>query len=308
MSVELPDRLGRYRVEAPGARTLVLVGLTVAVQLAALSLVGSGQSGVAAPPATAPAADDPTTAAHLLGVLLFEVVAILGLAAALRYAPAWVTRGLGAGVVASAVFVLGTGVESTGLAYGLLAAFLVGPVVYSGLREYDLYWPLFDVAALALATYAAVGVGQLMRPGVLVVFLVAIILWDRIAVGSGIMGSLAGSVLSWGLPLVVLVPTRLRLDHDALVDAVTADGATPELLVGIGLGDLVLPAALAVSVMSFGGPVVAAAGVVVGTCLAIVGMTTLHVDGLRPAMPWLGSGAIGGFAVGLAISLAGVIG
>lgn len=309
MSVELPDRVGPYRVSPPDGRLLVFVLLAVVVQVGALAIVavdpfGSASTAAAATPAET--ASDPLTAVQWAVVLIAQSLLFVGVVLALQRAPGWLRRGLAFGLTFAVLLVVGSVLR--GDAVAIAAAYAVSSMVFlHAVDHFDVLWIPHAIVALSVAAVAAVSLGHLMTPPVLALFVLGVVVWDRVAVvESSIMGRLAGAAIRWRLPLVVLVPTRVRTSFDTMESAMSDEGESDALLLGVGLGDLVVPAGVTIAVVVSGGSPAVVGAVVFGTITGIVAMESLSVDGLRPAMPWLGSGAVGGWVV--ATVLVGVVG
>ena len=194
------------------------------------------------------------------------------------------------------------GVRGVGLAAGSIALMWVA-------GRFDVDWLIHNIVAVGLAFVGAVLVGTIFGPRPLAGLLVALVVWDRIAVtDTNIMETIVTVAASSGLPAYIMLARAPRLDTDDVQDALVDGGEMPNELVGvIGTGDFVFPSALAVSLAISGtvwsAPVVGAA---VGAAGAAWLLWQLKNDGAVPGLPALNGGALAGAAVGLALQ--GVVG
>jgi presenilin-like A22 family membrane protease len=300
--------IGPWRLEISMPRTIVLVSLLGGVVLAATQLSlwwselsAGGEAPAAGEVAAAPGGSPLETAGLLVAAVLVDVAIIL----AFQRLPAWVRRKVVVGVVLGGVYLAGSLAQAgyqSGLsarAVGVLGLVVVAaPVAIAALDRARLWWLGFDASAVAIAVVAAAILGATLDPATWVALLVVLLVWDYVAVSTGVMGQLAAGVLEYRLPAVVLVPDRWRVELDALVGDLEGDDRP--LLVGIGLGDLILPTGFAIAVARGGQPDVATA-IAGGAVVALGLMSVLQVDGLRPALPWVGGGALAGYVAGLIV-------
>lgn len=288
----------------------LLVGLLLAVQLAAIRVaaamttVAESSGGDSLPAQTSA----PETAGLYVGVIVVESIVLVLLYRYASLLPAWVWRGLKWGLYAS------IGLGALWVSYVLngpteTAVVLAITCIGAPLTVwFDVNWLLHNLLACVGAIVAAVGVGVALSPRVVVVFLVLLTVWDMIAVWkSDWMDGLIGVAASASLPIYVILPSAAQLDMSELrAWLADRDGPKPDGVAGIlGVGDLALPTALSVSVVVALPSVwaVAVAGVVAG---GVVGMVALRASLTNaeslPALPWLTSGTLLGFAAGVVIS------
>lgn len=282
----------------------LLVAAMAVVQLGALEIAGSLLS---APSSPQPAqTSNPSQGGLTVGVIVVETVVLVLLWRLASWLPAWLRRGLKYGILGSigitaswlVHLLLGGGVRGAALTVGLAAA--GGLISLAGM-----YWTLHNALALSLGIIAAVAVGFAFSPAVAVVFLLALCVWDMVAVwGSGWMDGLVDAAAHARAPVFVVLPDALRPSMSELADWIgDREGPKPNGVAGIiGVGDLAVPAGLTVSAAVAHGGVesLAAVGAAVG---AVAAMPVLRAslggrDGL-PAMPWVAAGSIGGYVVGV---------
>jgi presenilin-like A22 family membrane protease len=309
MSIETRS-LGPWQVQAPTSRLTALVALLTVVHVgaaglvAALHVLAGGSAGGAQPPqvTTAPGGSSLATGAWLLAVLVIDVAIVLVIARL----PDWTQRALRTGIVLLVAVLVGSGLQAAFAAgvvpavvpAGVAVGALVGPLVVATLSRLDLLWLGFDAVGIMLAIAGTTLLAGVASPAAIAALLGLVIIWDVIAVRSGVMGVAARLALAWRAPVLVVVPTQIRVSFDDLVAPLAErDRDSGVLLTAIGLGDLVLPGVLVVATLSTG----AAPAVFLGTIGGAVAMETLQVEGLRPAMPWLGGGALVGWAVSLVV-------
>jgi presenilin-like A22 family membrane protease len=171
-------------------------------------------------------------------------------------------------------------------------------------RRPSIDWLIHNVLAIGLAFVGAVLVGTIFGPLPLAGLLVALVLWDRVAVtDTNIMETIVKFAAASGLPAYIMLARYPRLDTDDVEDSLVNGGDAPDALVGvIGTGDFVFPSALAVSLAIAGSvwslPVV---GALVGAVGAAWLLWQVKGEGAVPGLPALNGGALLGGAVGLAL-------
>jgi presenilin-like A22 family membrane protease len=189
------------------------------------------------------------------------------------------------------------GARAVGLLVGTAALLWVA-------RRLSVDWLIHNVIAVGLAFVGAVLVGTIFGPLPLAGLLVALVLWDRIAVtNTNIMETIVKLAAASGLPAYIMLARSPQLDTDDVEDSLVNDGDAPDALVGvIGTGDFVFPSALAVS-LAIAGTVWSLP--VVGALTGAVGAAWLlwqfKSEGAIPGLPALNGGALLGGAVGLAL-------
>lgn len=288
----------------------MLVGLTLFVQLAAAAIAAALTAGPSTPVPTPEQSTDASTGGFMVGAIIAETIGIVVLWKLASLLPAWARKvlkySIGVSLLAIAGWVsfqfLGGGAVA---AAELLTAFAIG----IALVHFDLYWIQHNVLAVMLGIGAAVSIGFNFSPPVVLVLLALITVWDMVAVwGTDWMDNLMGATARTFLPVFVVLPNRLRFEMEPLREWLDdRDGPKPDGVAGIlGVGDLGLPAALTASaVVAFPGGVdhPAVLGCILGVTLAMIVLrgSLDGSDGL-PALPWLTTGAIGGFAIGIGVS------
>jgi presenilin-like A22 family membrane protease len=164
-------------------------------------------------------------------------------------------------------------------------------------------WYLIDAAALLLGAVSTSVLGISLSPPLVSVLLLGLAVYDAIAVyKTGHMLTLAESILNSGLPLMVVVPKSfdyrepkaIKIQKDA-----PAPGSERNAFY-MGLGDLVIPGCLVVSIYgamgAVGLPIVAS--VILGTLVGFVVLSAFVASGRPQAgLPFLCSGAILGYVV-----------
>jgi presenilin-like A22 family membrane protease len=180
-------------------------------------------------------------------------------------------------------------------------------VSYWLVKRYDMKWVLFNIAALTLGVGMTVAGAMQVAPVVVIVLMVAFTIYDHAAVNlSGIMGSLVEMSSSVGIPNFVVVPKTIRFDLSSVKTALQDDGEKPDnLAFMIGIGDFIFPTVLVVSAYvtldSLALPVI---GAIAGTVVAMIVLrdSLERANSGLPALPWLNTGAIGGFVAGILVS------
>lgn len=288
-------------------RAIVLILLTVVVQVGAwAAYLAANQHGLQLPDRQV---SDLSFGVGGVGLIVVESVVIVAAFRIWKWSGDWFKMLVKTGVVAIALVGLWR-MFVAGQLWMLLP--IVGvAVIDQALAVYDLDWITFNALALALGIGMTALVGSLVAPVVLIPAMVLMLAWDHVAVNlSDIMGDLVEFSSSVSIPNYIVIPDGWTVDFESVSDFV-ADGLDggerPDGLGGIiGVGDFVFPAALTISAAvavgeSFG---VVAWGSLVGTLGATLVLSAAleRSDGGLPALPWLNTGAILGFAAGASVS------
>jgi presenilin-like A22 family membrane protease len=180
---------------------------------------------------------------------------------------------------------------------------LVGSLVLiAALVRYQ-RWYLIDASALLLGAVSTAVLGISVSPPLVSVLLLGLAVYDAIAVyKTGHMLTLAQSILNSGLPLMVVVPKSLdyREPQGIKIQKDAPPPGSERNAFYMGLGDLVIPGCLVVSIYgaigAAGLPIVAS--VIIGTLIGFVVLSAFVVSGKPQAgLPFLCSGAILGYVV-----------
>lgn len=261
---------------------------------------------------------------RLFAILLIEVVVIVSLWRGWQYLPQWTQTIIKYATYAGAFGVL-LGVHLV-FTYGLLlfgtataaAVYAALPVVFLGVLyaviEYtqmnEYLWIAFNLAAFTGGILATVMASHMLAPIALIPLMIAVMVYDYLAVDlTSIMSDLIDISTSAGIPNYLIIPTQPSLDMAAVREYVSGNDAeeSPESVAFIiGIGDFVFPTALAASTyIAHGGVTAAVVGALAGTLAAAVTLRAALAGGERlPALPWLNTGSITGYAVGTVVMLA----
>ena len=164
-------------------------------------------------------------------------------------------------------------------------------------------WYLIDAAALLLGASAMALLGISINPLFMAILLIGLAVYDAIAVyGTGHMISLAEIVINSGLPLVLIIP-KVRGYSEAeqvVILKKPPQGAESRKAIYIGLGDVVLPGCLAISVYDSLGiaalPIVCT--IIIGTLIGFSVLSFFVWRGKPQAgLPYLCGGAIMGYFI-----------
>jgi presenilin-like A22 family membrane protease len=287
-----------------GASTAAIM---LAVQLAALSFV-AGSDPVSAVDGAEQTRDSTGLPLGLVALMVVEALLLVALYRVYRrLSDTWQRRvrygliALGYLVVAQLAFALFS-IEGVAMLFAAGGLMLVA-------GRMDIYWLAHNAAAVVFAFVGAVLVGTIFGPLPLAGLLVALVIWDRIAVtNTNIMETIVKVAAASGLPAYIMLSRSPRLDTDDVEDSLVNGGDAPDALVGvIGTGDFVFPSALAVSLAIAGSvwslPVL---GALIGAVGAAWLLWQCKSEGTVPGLPALNGGALVGGAVGLALQ--GVVG
>lgn len=167
--------------------------------------------------------------------------------------------------------------------------------------EFDVWWFVNNVLAIGIAIYAAAGVGVILGPVIIGVGLVGLAVYDHaFANQRDWMFDLAAWTIRRKLPMLVVIPSRWREPWDELAE--DAEVEEREDIFGIGMADLLLPAAFAVALAHTGrvGPLY---GAVAGTFVACFRLSwELDNGGSGAGLPALTAGALAGAVIGLGVA------
>ncbi len=217
-----------------------------------------------------------------------------------RRLPEWLQESISPALRFAAVAFIGAYALSAGqlwLGIGTGFTFIFMSLVTD---KFGVWWAINDLLAIGIAIFVAAAVGITLGPVILAVGLVGLTVYDYIfADRADWMFNLAAWTIRRRIPTLFIVPTTARLQWDDLEDALSgeSDGDDPDELIGwaIGMGDLLLPAAFAVSLVDAGGLVVH--GAVAGTFIACARVSWKMEQGAGAGLPPLVSGALGGWGV-----------
>ena len=164
-------------------------------------------------------------------------------------------------------------------------------------------WYLIDAAALLLGTATMALIGISIRPPFMAILLIGLAVYDAIAVyGTGHMISLAEIVINSGLPMVLIIP-KARGYSDAekvIILKQPPQGDENRKAIYMGLGDVVIPGCLAISVYDSLGivalPIVGS--IIIGTLIGFSVLSFFVAKGRPQAgLPYLCGGAILGYLI-----------
>lgn len=283
-------------------RAVTLVGLFMVVIGGALALrpalLASGTQSAVSGSSTASQAG--AGVAWAVGEALFAG-ALLGVLLLVRRAPEWCQAiGRRAILIGFWVFVGFVAAPFVG-AVGALALVLLAYISIQVLDHVGVYWVVNDLLALAAAVYFGAFVGIILGPVIIALGLVGLTAYDYyFADRKAWMFSLAAWTVRWKLPALFVAPTAWRFDWADIVDV--DDPAEDDIGFGIGMADLLLPAAFAVAVANTGGGL-PLAGVIAGTLVACFRLSQKMHERSGAGLPALTTGALGGWALAVAVGV-----
>jgi len=177
-------------------------------------------------------------------------------------------------------------------------------------------WIVFNIFSLYFIIYAAYSFGTTFSTEILVLVLLGMVVYDVVGVQGGQMQSMAGRMISYGVPVFILVPHSRSFTFEGFQNVIKEDGLeglheSDHGISMLGIGDGFLPASLAVSAGTIG--VAAQVGTIsitipqIGIALGgIVGLSLLMYADLPKAVAALivsVPGALIGFGLGLLVDL-----
>lgn len=163
-------------------------------------------------------------------------------------------------------------------------------------------WYIIDAAAILLGSVTTAVLGISLAAPLVAVLLLVLAVYDAISVyKTKHMLSLAEAILNSGLPLVLIIPKRGGYKEGERVEILKENpSGTERPAFYMGLGDLVLPSCLVVSVYSMmgsmGTPIIFA--ILLGTLLGFAVLSVFVARGKPQAgLPFLCSGAVLGYVI-----------
>lgn len=118
-------------------------------------------------------------------------------------------------------------------------------------------WAVFNMFSVYLMVYAGYSFGTMLPVELLILFLLGMLVYDMIGVKGGQMQSMAAKMISYGIPIFILVPHSESFSFERFREIVSEEGleglhGSDHGISMLGIGDGFLPAALAVSAGTFG--------------------------------------------------------
>jgi presenilin-like A22 family membrane protease len=257
-----------------------------------------------------------------VGNSLYYLVAILVFTFIILAIAKWGKKGLIRWIILSAVgltiwyVVHPVLIETLGwsLNAGYVTAAVAGVVAVIALYKHP-EWYVIDVVGLLVAAGTAAIFGISLSTVPVVVLLVALAVYDAIAVyKTKHMLSLADTVIDLRLPVLLVIPKvahyRFRAETSKFKQAAPENKGEREAMF-MGLGDLVMPTILVVSALQFSQPNwdgMPALGAAVGTLVGYAVLMGYVLKGRPQAgLPLLNGGSIVGFLTGLYASTGSIV-
>jgi len=194
--------------------------------------------------------------------------------------------------------------------FGMPVAYGIFRMAKQMLSNNGLKWIAFNLIALCMGIVIVLIGGLNLSPRLAIVVMVAFLAYDHVAVHmTNIMSDFVSLSSSTKFPNFLIIPTQLRVDLSRVHTYIQGgmDERPEELAVMIGLGDFIFPSILVVSVF-----VAAEATLTLPVITTIVGLSLSvfvlrasleRAEGGLPALPYLNTGAIGGYLLGLGVML-----
>jgi presenilin-like A22 family membrane protease len=175
-------------------------------------------------------------------------------------------------------------------------------------------WLILTATSTFLIIYGAYVVGITLTPKLAVLFAIALLAYDIVGVQTGAMQSMNASMLSRGVPVVLLFPHSPKFDYPTFIEIVRSDGlnglhGSDQGVTMLGIGDPIIPGALAVSCSSLGAVhslgaisvTIPQIGVALGGIFGLVLLSTINLPRAIAALTMSVPGAILGLIVGVVI-------
>lgn len=307
-------RLRRLTALEADAWGVLLAALFIGVMVGAVELA-TWFAGAGVEPAMSGSSSSEQAAAGAGWAIAEVAVAVVGLGVILlwRRLPEWAKDVVKTGAVVVVSMVLGVQAAAVGAsafwtAAGLLVSYYA---IIKATDAYDVYWIWNNFEAVLLAIVLAGAIGSVLPLPFLLVGIVLLSVYDHVFANErDWMFTLGEGMMRAKLPVLVLALPRLRVSWDALCrdiggDEDVLDEELSEAIeagngFGIGMADLMLPAAVAAAVaVSTGGVTMPVFGIAVGVVIAAFRLRWLMVNQTEggAGMPSITTGVIGGYAI-----------
>lgn len=254
---------------------------------------------------------NPLSALPLFGFIVAEVLLFVGAYRLLHRLPKWLRELLNEAVkycfitIAVLFFAWALTTPAWPLSVAAALAVVVAYPIWRLYQRFDLQryvWLLHNTAAFGLSVGAVWAISPVFSPEVAVVFMVLMMAYDYSAVSlSGIMDDLIDASASINIPNYYIIPASLRVDYGAVTTWLQERGDDkPQTMAGIiGAGDFILPSLLVMAAVAEGATV-AGGFAAVGSIAALgwLRAASNESESGLPALLWVNTGAIGGYAVG----------
>lgn len=301
MSEYVTKRVDALRVDYP---LVALLALTVVFQVGALWVADYVSLDTATPTQTMKL----SIGLRLAGIVIVESLLIVGLWRLYKHLGDFTQKLIQYFIVGTAALTLALVVyEQHGLTRVVINA-AIGVALYVTIKRTSstgLAWVVFNLVAIGGGMVITGVMGVLVGPPVVILIMLLMLAWDKLAVDlSNLMGDLVDFSASVSIPNFVIIPKQLRFElapiREFITDPETNDRPDSVALI-IGVGDFLFPALLTASALVAYTDMWPVYGAFAGTLVATVLLSAeLHVrEGGAPALPWVNTGAIGGFAVGM---------
>lgn len=246
-------------------------------------------------------------------------VLLLGFVLLWKRLPEWVQDVVKTGVLVVGAMVLGDMASQLGMsAFWTVAVGVVGYyAIIKAADAFDVYWLWNNFESIALAIVLGAGIGAVLPLPFLLVGIVGLTIYDHVfANEKDWMFTLGEGMLRAKLPVIVFAFPKLRVSWDAICDEMggdddALDDSLTEMLeegrgFGIGMADLLLPAAFAAAVtLAGGGVTLPVVGVVAGIVVAAFRLRWEMVNiGSGAGLPAITGGIVGGYAIASLVVIA----
>lgn len=315
MSAALSDLRTRTNIVTDGWG-LLLAGLFLTVLVGSVALAQSFAS-AGVEPAMSGSSSSQQAAAGAGWAIAEVVVAVIGIVVFLLWKrlPAWGKEIVKKGVVIVGSMMIGASLPVSGYGAGAFWAIAGGLVGYYALvritDEFDVFWHLNNLHCVFIAILLGGTAGAVLPFKFLLVGIILLTVYDHVfANQNDWMFTLGEGMMRAKLPVLFLAIPRLRLSWDDLCADIGGkedvfDDEIESMVergdgFGIGMADLMLPAALAASLtVSSGGVSMPVVGMVGGLILAAFRLRYLMVnaDEAGAGMPSITAGTVGGYLV-----------
>lgn len=284
-------------------QALYLAILFAVVQVSAIALAYDAHAGGASP--TAPGGVEGTEAG--VSWVVLEVAwafLFLGMVYGWRYLPEWLQGHLKKTGKFVVLMFAGAYLAALGIFWTGLVGFIAVYSLYKLVNQGGFWWLANNAMVVGIATYVGAWIGLTLDPWPLLLAMVGFTAYDRyFADKKQWMMDMASVLVAYRIPVLFIKPARYRFEWQNILDEDGEDLEHDESAWGIGMADLLLPAAFTAAVVTSDTillPLAVGAVVTGGVLLAALRIRKkMLTTGSGAGLPPLTAGAVGAYALAI---------
>lgn len=119
------------------------------------------------------------------------------------------------------------------------------------------HWVVLNVTSIIVVAYSAYAIGITLSLQLVVAFAIGLFVYDIVAVNLGAMQGMSESMLPKGLPITFLIPHNRAFSYEKFSEVIENNGLaglheSNQGVMMLGIGDIVIPTAIALSAGQLG--------------------------------------------------------